>query len=265
MGKDVGNCGHWEYEVQYPIVPRQSAEPSREQILMPRSLDDIILMTHRNERFTRAASHRAMFRSWRIEVSFDLGRLENNQRALPIEVSSDMIPDPRVVEHHPIMVCNAQRMNLASEATEPRPLELLSSSVADSEVQRSDFVVYEDASAETEMVGSSRTGSSDLVQEELTPSGRARSEPQHILNADGYANENWNPLALWNGSGINERRSPLPEWFPRSPLQDITNILASGMVRSCSCPVYGCRFVRSMLHMNGMSTFQMSMSLTNIH
>lgn len=241
-GKDVGNCGHWEYEVQYPIVPRQSAESSREQILMPRSLDDIIFMTHRNERFTRATSHRAMFRSWRIEVSFDSGRHENNQRALPIEVSSDMISDPHVVEHHPIMVCNAQRINLASEATETRSLELLCSS-ADSEIQRSDFVVYEDASTEAEMVGSSRMGNSDMVQEEHTPSGRASSEPQHILNADGYANENCNPLGPWNGSGINERRSPLPEWFPRSPLQDITNILASGMVRSCSCPVYGCRFV----------------------
>lgn len=238
MGKDEGNCGHWEYEVRYPIVPRQSAESSREQILMPRSLDDIILMTRCNESFTRAISHRAMFRSWSIEVSFDLGRQESNQRVFPIEVSSDMIPDPYVVERYPIVVCNAQRMSLASEATEPRSLDLLSSSVEGSEIRRSDFVVYEDASAETV-----RMGSSDLVQEEHTSSGRPRSEPQHILNADGYANENWNPLGHLNSSGITERRSPLPEWFPRSPLQDITNILASGMVKSCSCPVCGCRLV----------------------
>jgi len=60
-------------------------------------------------------------------------------------------------------------------------------------------------------------------------SGAVTDKPQQDHGEDDCDKENLDPLGDWT---ILPHRSPLPEWFPRIPLQDITNVLACDLVRS---------------------------------
>lgn len=79
----------------------------------------------------------------------------------------------------------------------------------------------------SEIVVSAGSGMDEFGKNSLSPelqkvtSGSGAENPQQGLGEEDRGKENVDPL------GGKSSGSPLPEWFPRGPLQDITNVLAA--------------------------------------
>lgn len=110
----------------------------------------------------------------------------------------------------------------------------ISSSVSSAkEGSESSLEIYKDHISE--IVATSRSGVDESGQHRVTPELRIETSPtdteksHRVLREDDRGKENVDPLGDCGGTPSG---SPLPEWFPRNPLQDITNVLAAELVRS---------------------------------
>ncbi|XP_024380881.1 uncharacterized protein [Physcomitrium patens] len=72
-------------------------------------------------------------------------------------------------------------------------------------------------------VDESEQGFSSPVARNVTSSSIMK-EPQSVLGKGDPGKENWDPNVEWSDK---KSGSPLPEWFSRKPLQDITDVLAA--------------------------------------
>lgn len=105
----------------------------------------------------------------------------------------------------------------------------ISSSVSSAkEGSESSLEIYKDHISE--IVATSRSGVDESGQHRVTPELRIETSPtdtemsHRVLREDDRGKENVDPLGDCGGTSSG---SPLPEWFPRNPLQDITNVLAA--------------------------------------
>ena len=131
----------------------------------------------------------------------------------------------------------------------------VSSSVSSTkEASKSSLEIYKDHTSE--IVASSENGVDESGLDCLSPELRkvtsttVTENPVEGLGKDDRGKENVDPLGDRSGTSSG---SPLPDWYPRRPLQDITNVLAIGLVRSFTCSLI-LRFLSFKLYLQGVIT-----------
>lgn len=209
---DEENCGHWEFEVQHPGDMASDRSPT------PRNFG----MTTRRLRFLRSSRDLTSGMTL-VEAASAVDETTSPVQRARTDFSSALATIEQGVN---------RRTSVGAD-------EKLSGSLdRDGGVMSADHGVLETTEIsmvvvhEDEVPGSSQRVADELRQEidpspqEGTPSTGA-GKPLRDHGDDDRGKENRDPLHR----PIAVHRSPLPEWFPRRPLQDITNILNGGLVR----------------------------------
>lgn len=219
------NCGHWEFEVLH------STAPSEGGTLQPSSM-----LRNSGTTPTRRLRFRASGRDLTAGMTLVrmTGRADETHNVLPQRAGTDV----------PALVTTEQeytrRVSLTEVGTSEKPIESCENNgsvmgdgydVLDT-TEDPMFDVHEGPVPETE---ASTRSVVDEIRQAITPdsllelvSGAVTDEPLQDYGEDDRDKENRDPLGHW---AVLPHRSPLPEWFPRKPLQDITNVLACDLVR----------------------------------
>lgn len=201
------NCGHWEFEDQYP------ESGTLEQSSMPRSLGTTIT---RRLRFLRTSSR-----------DFTAGMTLVGM-ASRVDETCSTLQRARTDAPAALMATDNRIMSSTAAGTNGKPSESHTSAgivIGTTENPMIDILEDQDLGCTQSLVDESILSVTSNSLQELVSSADT-DEPQRSNGENDHDKENLDPLG---DTGILPRRSPLPEWFPRKPLQDITNVLASDL------------------------------------
>lgn len=222
------NRPHRGFESQHPVAPLEPG--SLEQNAMPVNFG----VTTRKLRFTRASS-----RDNSAENDLE-GKIcpvrepySTLQRARPGELPLEREFNRRVSSEEFETSHGSHQSIRSVVSASDRVLRNSQARVSSSTNEDPKLEIYRDRSPGivASALSSVDEDFSSPVLRKSTSSSKA-NESQQGLGKDDRGKENQDPHGELDGTS---RRSPLPEWYMRKPLQDITNVLAAGLVRCSSC------------------------------
>lgn len=216
------NCGHWEYD-----VPCDVASSDGVGTVDPDLVATNFGMTMRRLRFTRALTREYSGKSLSLEELSSRVR-ENHSTSQRVMMALDAVGPTEgvVVRRLPVLHFGSSMVSDERDGCET----IITPGVLDAtEYPMLEVCGRNSAGTVPISHGLEEERNRDVSSDATRPVGSNAevdvANERH--DQDELGKENCDPLGQWN---ILESRSPLPAWFPRRPLQDITNVLASELV-----------------------------------
>ncbi|XP_024381581.1 uncharacterized protein [Physcomitrium patens] len=213
------NCGHWEYD-----VPCDVASSDGVGTVDPDLVATNFGMTMRRLRFTRALTREYSGKSLSLEELSSRVR-ENHSTSQRVMMALDAVGPTEgvVVRRLPVLHFGSSMVSDERDGCET----IITPGVLDAtEYPMLEVCGRNSAGTVPISHGLEEERNRDVSSDATRPVGSNAevdvANERH--DQDELGKENCDPLGQWN---ILESRSPLPAWFPRRPLQDITNVLAS--------------------------------------
>jgi hypothetical protein len=210
------NRVHRGFESQQPVAPH---EP--EQILMPINFG----VTTRKLRFTRTSSRDNLDLEGKASPVHE--PYSTLQRAQSGELALDQEFNRKASWKDVGKLENSHDSHQSTRSAVGASDRVLRSSQARVSSEDPKWEIYRDRSPD--IVASTLSSVDESCQDCSSPVlliSTNSKEPQQCLVKDDRGKENQDPHGQVDGTSW---RSPLPEWYSRKPLQDITNALATGL------------------------------------